>query len=237
MKRNEGVLRASWQAINGMPKQIRKKECDMIENVLFSTIIGSHVWNMNTKMSDTDIFEAYIAPTEDILKGIANTKSKFIQKDGFDIAQHEVGKVIAQLLKGNVNFIVGVMSPLCTTSFKTYHADLMEIVSMQMAKNCYYSIHGMALHNYKKYIESGIYTSERLGNKILRVLKFGQRILMGEGISFEKVEDGTPDEIELQLKRLDATFDISTLQDKPKEEPFRDWLYQVRLNEWETNHG
>lgn len=204
----------------------------MTKNVLFSTIIGSHVWDMNTKMSDTDIFEAYVAPTKDILKGIANTKSNSIQQGGNDIVQHEIGKILDQLLKGNVNFIIGVMSPLSITGRKIYRQELMDIVATHMAKNCYYSIHDMAQHNHKKYIESEKDTSERRCNKILRVLKFGQRMLMGEGFLFEKVEAGTPEQTTMQIKRLDAALDILTLPEKPYEEPFRDWLYQVRLDEW-----
>lgn len=203
----------------------------MTKNILFSTIIGSHVWNMNTEMSDTDIFEAYIAPTEDILKGIANTKSKFLQKDRVDITQHEIGKIVNQLLKGNVNFIIGVMSPIIEKdSLELY--QLKHIVKETISKNCYGSIHGMAQHNFGKYIVSGKDTSERRCNKILRVLRFGKRILNGEGIAFEKVENGTRKKIEEAMIVLDEAFDNSLLPDKPDEKPFRDWLYQVRLDEW-----
>ena len=203
----------------------------MTENVLFSTIIGSHVWNMNTAMSDTDIFEAYVASTEDILRGTANTKSKFIQKDGVDTAQHEIGKIVNQLLKGNFNFIVGVMSPIVEkNSMELYQLSC--IVEKTISKNCYGSIHGMAQHNFKKYIVSGKDTSERRCNKILRGLKFGMRIMDGRGIKFEKVENGTEEDIGKAILMLDESFNNSKLSDKPDEEPFRDWLYQVRINEW-----
>jgi len=188
---------------------------------------------MNTAMSDTDIFEAYVASTEDILRGTANTKSKFIQQDGVDTAQHEIGKIVNQLLKGNLNFIVGVMSPIIEkNSMELY--QLRCIVEKTISKNCYGSIHGMAQHHFKKYIVSGKDTSERRCNKILRVLKFGERILMGKGINFEKVERGTRGEIEKEMRVLNKAFFDSLLYDKPDEEPFRDWLYQVRLDEWKN---
>lgn len=201
----------------------------MTENILFRTKIGSHVWGMNHKGSDTDVFEAYVAPTEDILKGVADIKSKFIQKDGVDIARHEVGKIVDQLLKGNINFIIGVKSPIIERdSLELF--QLSRIVKETIAKNCYYSIHGLAVHNYKKYIESGTDPSERRCNKILRVLKFGQRILDGEGIAFKKVEKGTPDKIEEGIWILDRAFKTSSLPNKPTEAPFRDWLYMVRTD-------
>lgn len=72
----------------------------MIDN-LFTTEIGSTIWQMRHPKSDTDLFRVYVASTEEILKGTANTRSKFTQKDNTDIALHEIGKVVDQLLKGN----------------------------------------------------------------------------------------------------------------------------------------
>ena len=182
-------------------------------------------------MSDTDIFEAYVASTEDILRGTANTKSKFKQKDGVDTAQHEIGRIVSQLLKGNFNFIVGVMSPIVEKkSMELYQLSC--IVEKTISKNCYGSIHGMAQHNFKKYIVSGKDTSERRCNKILRGLNFGMRILDGRGIKFEKVENGSEEDIVEAILMLDESFNNSKLSDKPDEEPFRDWLYQVRINVW-----
>lgn len=204
----------------------KKVESDLI---LFETVVGSHVWGMETGLSDTDTFRAYIVPSITILNGTAETKSKFIQIGDKDIAQHEIGKVINQILKGNINFLIGVMSPLCVLSGKE-HKALKEIVVAHLAKNCFHSIHGMAAHNYKKYIDTGKDTSERRCNTILRGMRFGERILEGKGIVFERVKGGTPMEIKQEFEILNESFSSSKLPEIPEEKPFRDWLLSVRLS-------
>lgn len=197
-------------------------------NILFVTKIGSHVWGMNTKKSDTDLFQVYVVPTKDILRGKANTKSKFIHGYNTDLAVHEVGTVVEQLLKGNLNFIIGVMSPLIVKTSKE-HQELREIVSRNLAKNCYHSIRGMAMHNYKKYVESGKDRSEERCNKILRVLKFGVELLETGKIKFKSITSGTPNAILGWLNALDGAYNSSSLPEKPNEEEYREWLLKVRL--------
>ena len=119
----------------------------MIDN-LFTTEIGSTIWQMRHPKSDTDLFRVYVASTEEILKGTPNTKSKFTQEDNTDIALHEIGKVVEQLLKGNFNFLVGVMSPLTVSvirqPLKRFYLKLEDIVKENVSKNWYHSIHGLA---------------------------------------------------------------------------------------------
>ena len=201
----------------------------MTKNILFETVVGSHIWDMDTEASDTDIFQAYIAPSIEILKGTAKTKSKFMQEEDKDIAQHEIGKIVDQLLKGNFNFIVGVMSPIIVKSNR-YHEALKQIITVQLSKNCYHSVHGMAVHNSRKYIETKKDTSERRCNKILRGIVFGQHILEGKGSIFEKVENGTPEKIKEEIEVLDDAYKNSKLTEVPEEKPFRDWLLSVRLS-------
>lgn len=58
---------------------------------LWQTEVGSKMWRMERPDSDTDIFEAYVVPTRDILRGIARQNSHFNQKDNVDTARHEIG--------------------------------------------------------------------------------------------------------------------------------------------------
>lgn len=206
----------------------------MIEN-FFTTKIGSHIWQMNTEYSDTDLFRVYVASTEEILKGTANTKSKFTQRDNTDIALHEIGKVVEQLLKGNLNFLVGVMSPLTVSVAEPplhgFYLKLRYIVKENISKNCYHSIHEFAVHNYKKYIESGKDDSERRCNKILRVLEFGKTLLDTGKFEFKPFKEGVPDDIEAWIEMLDTAYKYSLLPEKPDETFYRDWLYNIRLYE------
>lgn len=205
----------------------------MIAN-LFTCEVGSTIWQMRHAKSDTDLFRVYVASTEEILKGTANTRSKFIQENNTDIALHELGKVTEQLLKGNLNFLVGVMSPIVVEAHNPLMLhELKDIVIDNISKNCYHSIHGLAVHNYKKYIESGKDNSERRCNKILRVLQFGMTLLNTGKFEFKPFSGGVDYEIEEWIEILDEAHHKSTLPDKPNESAYRDWLYKIRLYEWE----
>lgn len=204
----------------------------MIDN-LFTTEIGSTIWQMRHPKSDTDLFRVYVASTEEILKGTANTKSKFTQKDNTDIALHEIGKVVEQLLKGNFNFLVGVMSPLTVSVARSplteFYLNLQNIVKENVSKNCYHSIHGLAVHNYKKHIYSGKDDSKRRCNKILRVLQFGKTLLDTGKFKFEQFKYGTPEKIIEWMDWLNEAYKYSQLPEKPDETFYRAWLYNLRL--------
>lgn len=206
----------------------------MIEN-LFTTEIGSTLWQMRHPKSDTDLFRVYVASTEEILKGTANIRSKFIQENDTDLALHEVGKVVDQLLKGNFNFLVGVMSPLTVSvakpSLTKFYLNLQDIVKENISKNCYHSIRGLVIHNYKKYIESGKDDSERRYNKILRVLQFGKTLLDTGNFEFKPFKEGVPDDIEAWVGLLNEAYRYSQLPEKPDETFYRAWLYNLRLYE------
>lgn len=195
--------------------------------VIAETVIGSHIWNMATPDSDLDLFRIYAEPTTAILNGTATKKSKFIQENGTDIAVHEVEKVVEQLLKGNMNFLIGVLSPLVVLD-TGYLEELRKITLQNLSKNCFHSIYGMAKANYKKYIESGADTSEKRCNKICRFLVWGINILRHNKVSFKPFEGGTPEKVLELLEELKHAYEESQLPEKPQEEPFREWLLNLR---------
>ena len=216
----------------------------MIEN-LFTTVVGSHLWSMEHTNSDMDLFRVYVASTKDILKGTANLRSTFAQENNVDIHRHEVGKVINELLKGNLNFLIGVMSTkvnacyafeeitrdeLCGYAVEMPFYDLQNIVKENISKNCYHSIHGLAVHNYKKYIESNLDNTEHRRAKILRVLSFGTTLLYTGKFEFApKTGKGGAEVITRWINGLDEAYKSSTLPEKPNEEPYREWLYDIRV--------
>lgn len=212
--------------------------------IIFRTRVGSHMWAMQHKDSDVDEFVCYTNPTKDLLSGRLSTPPDF-SKEGADVSAHEAEKVVEQLLRGNVNFIWGVMSPIVVESdsirgvmrvvgeeYSSMHAELKAIVRRNLSKNCYDSIHELAVNNFKKYIESGKDVSEKRCDTIVRSVMFGVRILRGEGITFAPVSGSTPDQVKAAIEALDQAYKESRLPDKPKEEELRDWLYRVRLYNW-----
>lgn len=201
---------------------------------LFVTEVGSRMWRMERPDSDSDLFKAYIAPTYDILSGISHQNSHFSQADEVDTASHEIGVVINQLLKGNVNFIWGVHSPIVLEDRNGGLSELRELSAVP-SSNCYYSIRGLAYHNYSKYIidrKEPVEVWQKRINIICRTLQFGIRILRAHEYRFEPFRDGTPDRIVELLGALEAAKAETTLAPTPVwEEEVRKWLFRERMVE------
>jgi predicted nucleotidyltransferase len=107
--------------------------------IIAETNVGSHLWKMQHKDSDIDLFQIYVEPTKNILNGTAKKASYFKQKDNHDYAIHEAEKVVAMLLQGNINFVVGVCSPLINKTTVEFDV-LREITMNNLSKNCFHSI-------------------------------------------------------------------------------------------------
>jgi len=201
---------------------------------LFETNVGSHMWGMERPDSDIDIYRAYIAPTRDILIGNARQNSHESQSKEVDRSSHEIGVVVKQLLKGNVNHLWGVMSPIIIMP-STHIYKLREFVKKSISKNCFHSINGISYANYQKYIiarkmEPELY--EKKCNLIVRTLRFGIQLLRGEGFHFDAVEDMTELNIQTYTTQLEKAHAESPLPDKaPNEQEFYDWLYRLRIDE------
>lgn len=194
--------------------------------IIGQTLVGSHMWGMNTAKSDLDIFQVYVVPSNELLLGIADTKPKSLHFENADITSFEVGHVIKQLLKGNLNFIIGVASPRITHNTREFML-LRAITIGSISKNCYHSIHGMACSNYKKYEKEGKLT-ERKCNQILRIIEFGNNILKGGGLDFSPFSGGTAELIEQKIVELADAYQNSKLREKPDKDPFERWLLNVR---------
>jgi hypothetical protein len=226
-------------------------EGPMTPIVLFRTVVGSHMWGQNHPGSDTDVFECYVAPTRDILRGTAYTRSEFDQSvEGRDVARHEIGHVIDQLLKGNVNFVWGVTSPVVESALPityplvegyTWLRALRLVLTANPSRNIYHSIHGLAQKNMAKYIDDPRVAAdlgpERIQKKlrtIVRTCEFGSRWLNGEGADYRpgltqaKYE---PNDVIHAANVLQFNYEGSKLLDAPDPTPFRDLLERIRMDE------
>ena len=203
---------------------------------LWHTNVGSHMWRMDRPDSDIDVFEAYIVPTRDILRGISRQNSHCSQTEKIDTAKHEIGKVVEMLISGNINFVLGVISPIILNDSPELQ-ELRDIYRANLSKNIYNSVHGMALHNYKKYFETGKDPSWKKLAQVLRLLRFGERILRYGDIRFEPVsvdEILVPRVIESKIADLERYYDDSPLPKRPDEGPYRDYLEKLRRAELVT---
>jgi predicted nucleotidyltransferase len=214
---------------------------------LFVSNVGSHMWQMNHSKSDIDLFNCFKYDNYSILSGIKKPKS-FQYNDTpewewkyhatrVDEVQHEIGILIQQLLKSNVNFLWGVMSPIpisCHPHFQLKR--LQTIIKDNLSKQVYHSIHGLAVHNFKHYLNDAfppLEKDEKLMKKariIMRTLNFGINLLLEEEFLFESIGYTTKDIIENMIDALDTAFFESNLPAKiPNPDQFYDFLYDTRM--------
>lgn len=203
----------------------------MVKNILWETNVGSHMWGMEHEKSDIDIFQVYAENTLDILKGVAKSKSYHNQEGIMDYAVHEIGHVINHRLKGNVNFMWGIHSPITIKCPRGFLLTLQKISNENLSKNTYHSIRGLALKNMKKYIltkETPPPIRAKNARIILRTINFGIGLLMGKIRFYPVTANVSPDEIELAIDVLERAYEESNLPETPDEEPFRDYLVWIR---------
>ncbi len=202
---------------------------------LFITCVGSHMWRMNTDESDVDLAITYIAPTRAILKGEPVSSTISQQKiiiDGvvYDTLGWEVGHLINQLLKGNINAIWYVTSPIVPKP-STYQKELKSLVENNLCRNTYYSLAGMA--------ESQVKDGQKQkgdGGKgyrtALRTMNFGIELLSRGNLCYKPVRYIPElDEIQEKRQQLSDAYEASRLPDLPNEEIFREFLLKLRTAE------
>jgi hypothetical protein len=210
----------------------------MSNEILWETNVGSHMWKMDRPDSDVDIFEAYIVDTKDLLRGKAITASyqKHMPDKNMDVSGHEIGTIINQLLKGNMNYLWGVTSPIVISQKDTAIDRLYDIVKHNVAKNCANSIRGMVVGNYNKYILYGSNNTctgpelQKKCNMMCRSLDFGIRLLEGRGFVYTAHNMGTPDDVKYLLQKIDEALGNSKLPEFPIEEPYRNFLLDLRMS-------
>jgi len=211
----------------------------MMQN-LWITNIGSHVWLMNRPDSDVDIFTAYVVPSEDILSGRNKGYGSHHSNGDIDRVSHEIGKIVEQLIKGNINFLIGTLSPLVMFEHDDCLTMLKDIVlEYGQTKSCVHSIRGLSVHNYRKYVigsdTAREYPITKKCNLISRTLLFGINLLNGNGFEFKPVTKQTPEDVKFLLDEFDKSVVASELPDKTDPEPFREYLLAIRMRELNGN--
>ena len=212
----------------------------MIE--LFQTEVGSHMWSMETPESDHDIFTAYLIPTKTILRGEKYLETlpqeKYMQYGTeYDETFWELGHLVDLLLKGNCNAIWAVCSPKVINGAGLL-CDLRQIVQDNLSSSTYYSLMGMAQSQLRDV------TERKLGQKgyrtAYRTLRFGVVLLRTGKLRFGPVlYDVTFGMVQYAIKNLQEDYSTTChsrfLPENPNPEPFRQFLYDVRMKNLEQN--
>ena len=83
---------------------------------LYTSMVGSHAWHMKRKNSDFDYWVIYQAPSRSFLLGNTHrggheTKGVFDNGIKWDKSSFEIGQHIRDLIGGNINHVVCLLSP------------------------------------------------------------------------------------------------------------------------------
>jgi len=199
-----------------------------------ATIIGSHLWKMQRRGSDIDIFRIYMEPVPNVLDGTARYKSfqtgETVGGKYLETVNHEIKQVVQQLLSSNVNFVVGVLSPEILDTSDAFD-ELRTITRNYLSKDIYHSIYNMAYNLYYENVFGKKKPPEKMLNTILRMLRFGIKVLSLDKVEFNAVYGGVS-AIKKSLKEITKAYEESSLPDKVPEKPFRNWLFDSRMNGW-----
>lgn len=210
--------------------------CPAGERVLFISSVGSHMWGMNRPESDIDLVVIYAASTRSILRGqkipaTIRQEIALCRTEVYDTLGWEVGHLIDQLIRGNVNAIWYVKSPLVVKP-SSYQEELAALVAANLSRSSHHSIRGMAESQIKSEEEARRPEMAGKGYRTaLRTINFGINLLASGRICFDPVLH-TPgkDEVMEALARLDEAYEKSSLPDRPDEDAFRDFLFRLRLD-------
>jgi len=202
---------------------------------LFMTCVGSHMWHMESKESDVDLVVIYIAPTKSILRGekiSATISQRMEEKNGviYDTLGWEIGHLMDQLVKGNVNAIWNAASPLVLQP-SSVQEKLKALIEANLCRETYRSILGMA----KSQIQSEKKPVKNAGKgcrTALRTINFGIELLTNGRLCFEPVlHIPEAEEVAEKMCRLEEAYEASSLPDLPNEDAFRDFLLRLRLED------
>ena len=209
----------------------RTSSCRM--KTLFISCVGSHMWGMQNLESDIDLVMIYIAPTKRILRGerIPPTIRQEIADRGgevYDTLGWEIGHLINQLIKGNVNAIWYVTSPLIIKP-SPIQKELSVLVQANLCRETYRSIKGMAESQIKS--EEGAAKKPGKGYRTaLRTINFGITLLSEGRICFAPVlHIPGVEEVMEKMVQLEEAYKTSSLPDLPDEEAFREFLLQSAI--------
>ena len=216
------------------------------------------MWNQQHESSDTDYFKVYIFDSRSFLLGNRHDGGHHSEdkEKNKEVVSYEIGHVIRELQKGNVNFLWGVLSSKLVFA-KNEYWELRNIILNNLSKNYVHSIRGFAMHNLwhwyglkldkkinidnetvyyiKKTKEARLASGKKKYWKILntcaRTIDFGIKLLRNSEINFTDSRSATnTQEIISMLGELEQAYKESELPKKPNPEQFETFLLNLRLD-------
>ena len=215
---------------------------------LFITEVGSYMWGMENETSDHDFFNCYSESTKKILRGeyIAVTKpnTKLVAKDTFypgkceyDEQSMEIEHLINLLVKGNINAMWAVMSPIVFNDNYGVLEKLRRIVDENPSSSIINSIGGMAFSQQKDAVKRAETRDPQKSLKTAyRTYSFGIEYLKSGDCCFKFDIPDVVDSDMLNVKKIElvSEFNRTKLPSVVNQEPFREFLYNFRMRMLKT---
>jgi len=227
-----------------MTRSVHLSELDVLSVVE----VGSTIWNMQTPLSDVDYFASWAVDPMSLLDGTyseaqRNHRTKMVSHDypGADkneMEATEAAHCVHLVLQSNINAIQRALSPIRHV-WTDEAQELADIVQNNRAKNVYDSVNGMNSANLKRYWQrvetEGAEFGAKKAGQIMRVVRCAIRVLDGKPYTFEPVSGVAFEDCVGALDELKAAYEASTLPERPDEEPYREWLLNLRLSRLHEN--
>ena len=135
---------------------IKKAEKKHKVKILWAIESGSRAWGFASKDSDYDIRCTHIIPTTKLfhLKKPKEVIEHSMKIDGveIDLVSFEIEKTINLILNNNSNVLEQITGENLNQTIE--HKELVKLAKNAISKKVYNPYKGMALQNYKKFIES-----------------------------------------------------------------------------------
>lgn len=215
------------------------------DDCLFVTEVGSRMWGMADETSDYDLFCCYNTPAKEYLSTGEFEKTKphknFIEDSKeYDIQYMEIGHLVKLLMKGNVNAMWAVCSPIVHKRDKVLET-LKDLALQNISLQSYASINGMATSQFMDAQKRITVRSPQKSLKAcIRTLNFGCNLFAGGGVYFDgaylnSYENITETMCKQEFDRFDKIYNGSAIKKEPRYDQFYDFIARFRLKELEKN--
>lgn len=210
-------------------ERMRELVLEQVDDPLFVTVSGSHIYGFSSPDSDVDLRGAFRLPLRELvgLKQPTETREKAWVDQGLeiDLVAHEIGKYLGLLIKNNGYILEQIFSPLVVLG-----GDFLEQLR-PLAARCITRFHA---HHYQGFLRSQVKKAEQEEPKKVKTLLYAYRVVL-TGIHL--LETG---EIQPHLPTLNEKFRISYIDDliaqkvTEKAAAVVDWnFHQQELNNWD----
>jgi predicted nucleotidyltransferase len=147
--------------------------------ILFTNISGAHLFGTASIKSDIDLRGCFIVPTLKLLKFSKPRDTIELSKGDVEIQIHEAEKFLSLMIKGNMNFIEEVLSPLRIVD-TIIAEEFRKLANLSLSKETFNHVQGMSIHT-KKHALKENFTNPKRNLYLLRELLRGI-VLFRDGI-------------------------------------------------------